>query len=138
MPPTIGADPSFSPYVHTQRSILTVLGYKSAGFLDMDFREGPGIEIYTIFSRLDTDIVDVLGDYQIQVKRFSGPRDTMWTLVATLVEEVILAETGDFTESSNSEIFTVSVADYDPSCEGTEAFPSGSRVETSSAEDKLP
>ena len=96
------------------------------------------MEIYTIFSRLDTDIVDVLGDYQIQVKRFSGPRDTMWTLVATLVEEVILAETGDFTESSNSEIFTVSVADYDPSCEGTEAFPSGSRVETSSAEDKLP
>ena len=104
----------------------------------MDFRSGPGIEIYTIFSGLDPDSVDVLGDYQIQVKRFSGPRDTMWTLVATLVEEVILAETGDFTESSNSEIFTVSVTDYDPSCEGTEPFPAGSRVETSSAEDKLP
>ena len=104
----------------------------------MDVRSGPGVEIYTIFSSLDTDIVDVLGDYKIQARRFSGPRDTIWTLVATLVEEVVLAETGDFTQSGNSEIFTVSVTDYDPSCEGTEPFPPGSRGSTSSAEDKLP
>ena len=104
----------------------------------MDVRSGPGVEIYTIFSSLDPNSVAVLGDYQIQVKRFSGPRETMWTLVATLVEEVILAETGDFTESSNSEIFTVSVTDYDSKCEGTEPFPPGSRGSTSSAEDKLP
>ena len=62
----------------------------------------------------------------------------MWTLVATLVEEVILAETGDSTESSNSGIFTVSVTDYNSSCEGTKPFPPGFRGSTSSAKDKLP
>ena len=134
----IDADPSFSPRVLTQSSVSIVFCLKSVGFLDMDVRSGPGIETYTIFSGLDPDSVDVLGEYQLQARRFSGPTETMWTLVASLIEDEVLFKTGNFTESSKTETFSVSVTDYDPSCEGTEVFPAGSRESTSSPEDKLP
>ena len=105
----------------------------------MDVRSGPGIEIYTIFRFLDLNSLDIIGDYQLQARRFSGPTDTVFTLVARLIGVEVLFESGDFTESSRSETFTVSVTEYDPSCEdGTDAFALGSRDSTSSPEDKLP
>ena len=100
---------------------------------------GPGIETYTIFRFLDPDSLAILGDYQFFARRFSGPTDTDFTLVTKLIDVVVLSETGDFTESRNSETFTVSVTDYDRTCEdGTDAFELGSRDSTSSPEDKLP
>ena len=101
---------------------------------------GPGIETYTIFRFLDPDSLAILGDYQFFARRFSGPTDTAFTLVASLIDVEVLFETGDFTENTrNSDTFTVSVTDYDPTCEdGTDAFDLGSRDSTSSPEDKLP
>ena len=100
---------------------------------------GPGIETYTIFRFLDPASLAIIGDYQFFARRFSGPTDTDFTLVAKLIEVVVLSETGDFTENRNSETFTVSVTDYEPICEeGTDAFALGSRDSTSSPEDKLP
>ena len=133
------ADPSFSPRVVIQRSILIPLCLKSVGFLDMDVRSGPGIETYTIFRFLDPDSLAIIGDYQFFARRFSGPTETVFTLVAKLIEVEVLFETGDFTESRNTDTFRVSVTDYDPTCEdGTDAFALGSRDSTSSPEDKLP
>ncbi|CAM9421032.1 unnamed protein product [Ascophyllum nodosum] len=111
----------------------------SVGFLDMDVRSGPGIETYTIFRFLDPNSLAILGNYQFQARRFAGPTETVWTLVASLIDVEVLSETGNFTESSRSETFTVSVTDYDPTCEdGTDVFDLGSRDSTSSPEDKLP
>ena len=105
----------------------------------MDVRSGPGIETYTIFRLLDPDSLTILEDYQFFARRFSGPIETVFTLVAKLIEVEVLFETGDFTESRNSETFRVSVTAYDPTCEdGTDAFALGSRDSTSSPEDKLP
>ena len=104
----------------------------------MDVRSGPGTETYTVFSGLDPNSVDVLGEYQLQGRLFSGPDNTSWTLVATLAEGDVLVETGDFTDSLVTEVFTVSVTDYDPSCEGTEAMPINSGSLVSSPSDKLP
>ena len=105
----------------------------------MDVRSGPGIETYTIFRFLDPASLEIIGDYQFFARRFSGPTDTSFTLVAKLIEVVVLSETGDFTENRNSETFRVSVTAYDPACEdGTDAFALGSRDSTSSPEDKLP
>ncbi|CAN0220511.1 unnamed protein product [Ascophyllum nodosum] len=111
----------------------------SVGFLDMDVRSGPGIETYTIFRFLDPDSLAILGDYQFFARRFSGPTDTVFTLVASLIDVEVLFETGDFTENRNTDTFRVSVTEYDPTCEdGTDAFALGSRDSTSSPEDKLP
>ena len=139
MPPTIDADLSFSPCLLTH-SISIVLCHKDVGFLDMDATEGPGIETYTVFRGLDPDMVDVIGTYQLEARRFlTGPTETVWTLTATLIERVVLVETGNFTESNRSGLFPVDVTAYDPTCQnGTEAFASGSRDSTSSPEDKLP
>ena len=105
----------------------------------MDVRSGPGIETYTIFRFLDPNSLAILGNYQFQARRFAGPTETVWTLVASLIDVEVLSETGNFTESSRSETFTVSVTDYDPTCEdGTDVFDLGSRDSTSSPEDKLP
>ena len=116
----------------------------------MDVRSGPGIEVYTIFRGLDSDSLAIVGDYQVQARLFSGPTETVWTLAARLVKVEVftdgsiidiegLSTSGNFTESSRTETFTVSVTAYDPSCEdGTDAFELGSRDSTSSPEDKLP
>ena len=136
MPPTIDADLSLSPCLLTH-SILIILCHKDAGFLDMDVREGPGVETYTVFRGIDS--ADVIGTYEFEARRFTGPTDTVWTLTATLIDVVDSTETGDFTESNSSGLFPVTVLAYDPTCEdGTEAFASGSRDSTSSPEDKLP
>ena len=105
----------------------------------MDVRLGPGIETYTIFRFLDPDSLEIIGDYQFFARRFSGPLETVFTLVAKLIEVEVLFETGDFTENRNSDTFRVSVTEYDPTCEdGTDAFALNSRDSTSSPEDKLP
>ena len=122
MRPTTDDDCSFSPCLLTQLSILIVLCHQNAGFLDMDASSGPGKETYAIYSGLDPTIVNVVGDYTFQASLIFGPRDTVWTLVATLIDNVVLSETGDFTESSITDPVTVSVTDYDPTCEdGTNA-----------------
>ena len=138
MPPTIDAGLSFLLCLLTH-SISIILCHKDVGFLDMDVRSGPGNETYTVFRGLDPDMVDVIGTYEFEARRFTGPTDTVWTLTATLIDVVDSTETGDFTESNSSGSFTVVVTAYDPTCEdGTEAFSAGSRDSTSSPEDKLP
>ncbi|CAN0301621.1 unnamed protein product, partial [Ascophyllum nodosum] len=87
----------------------------------------------------DPDVVDVIGTYEFEARRFAGPTETVWNLTATLIDVVNSTETGDFTESNRSGSFTVVVTAYDPTCEdGTEAFSAGSRASTSSPGDKLP
>ena len=83
----------------------------------MDVVMGPGIETYTIYGGLDPTIVDVIGDYKFQAIKYIGPEDTVWTLTATLIDDVVSSETGDFSYLSFSDVFTVSVTDYDPTCE---------------------
>ena len=105
----------------------------------MDVRSGPGIETYTIFRFLDPDSLNILGDYQFFARRFNGPIDTVFTLVASLIDVEVLFETSDFTENRNSETFRVSVIAYDPICEdGTDTLTLGSTDSTSSPEDNLP
>ena len=105
----------------------------------MDVTSGPGIETYTIFRFLNPNTIDIIGDYEFFARRFSGPTDTAFTLVASLIDVEVLFETGDFTENRNTDTFRVSVPDYDNTCEdGTDAFELGSRDSTSSPEDKVP
>ena len=105
----------------------------------MDVTSGPGIETYTIFRFLDPNSLDIIGDYQFFARRFSGPTDTAFTLVASLIDAEVLFETGNFVENRNTDTFRVSVTDYDPTCEdGTDASARSSRDSTSSPEDKLP
>ena len=123
MRPTIDADSSLSPSLLTQVSILVVLCHQIAGFIDMDATSGPGIETYTIYSGLDPTMVDVIGDNIFEGMLDGDPRDTMWTVVATLIDNVVLSETGDFTESPLTDAFTVSVTDYDPTCDDSTNAP---------------
>ena len=105
----------------------------------MDVRSGPGIETYAIFRFLNPNTIDIIGDYLFSANLFSGPTDTVFTLAASFIDVEVFSETGDFTESSTTDTFRVSLSDYDNTCEdGTDAFELGSRDSTSSPEDKLP
>lgn len=90
---------------------------QDVGFLDNDNTSGFGPENYIIYSGLDPDASQVLGEYGAFVNLFSGSTET-WRLTARVSGEVVWMEEGDFTSSSTSDTFTVSLADYDPSCGG--------------------
>ena len=93
----------------------------------MDVRSGPGIETYTIFRFLDPDSLAILGDCQFLARRFSGPTDTVFTLVASLIDVEVLFKDGDFTENRNTDTSRNSVIDYDPTCEDGTALGLGTQ-----------
>ncbi|CAM9558793.1 unnamed protein product, partial [Ectocarpus sp. 13 AM-2016] len=89
------------------------------GFLDNDDTGGFGPENYILDSRLDPGISQVMGEYQTYVELFRGDAATeTWRLTARVSGEVVWTEEGDFTSSTTSDTFTVSLTDYDASCGG--------------------
>lgn len=89
------------------------------GFLDNDDRYGSGPENYIINSGLDPIATQVTGEYQTFAKLHRGNQETeTWRLTARVSGGVAWTEEGDFTSSTQSDTFTVSLTDYDASCGG--------------------
>eukprot|EP00752_Nemacystus_decipiens_P012284 g10890.t1 len=89
------------------------------GFLDNDDTVGFGPENYIINGGLDPDASQVLGTYQTYVNLYSGDMATeTWRLTARVSGEVAWIEEGDFTSSTQSDTFVVSLTDYDATCGG--------------------
>ncbi|CAM9855150.1 unnamed protein product, partial [Scytosiphon promiscuus] len=93
--------------------------FGDVGFLDNDDTSGFGPENYIIDSGLDPDASQVLGEYQTYVVLYSGDEATeTWRLTARVSGEVVWIEEGDFTSSTQSDTFAVSLTDYDATCGG--------------------
>lgn len=88
---------------------------QEVGSLDNDDVSGFGPENYIIYSDLDADASPVLGDYEFSVRLFRGTTET-WRITVRMAGEVVAVEEGDFATSVVSDVFTVSLSDYDPSC----------------------
>lgn len=92
---------------------------QDVGFLDNDDTFGFGPENYIIDSGLDPVASQVLGEYQTWVDLFRGDQATeTWRLTARVSGQVAWTEEGDFTSSTVSDTFTVSLTEYDGSCGG--------------------
>ncbi|CAN0388087.1 unnamed protein product [Pylaiella littoralis] len=93
--------------------------FGTVGFLDNDDRSGFGPENYIIDSGLDPATDQVLGEYQAYVDLYRGDQATeTWRLTSRVAGEVSWTEEGNFTSSTTSDTFTVSLADYNASCGG--------------------
>ena len=92
--------------------------HKGVGFLEDDDTGGFGPETYIILSDLDPDSSSVLGQYQAQARLYEGFTES-WNLTARIFGEVVWVEQGDFATSSATDLFSVSLTDYDPICGGS-------------------
>lgn len=95
------------------------MSFQLVGFLDNDNTQGFGPENYILYRGLDPTTTNVLGDYQVFVKLFSGFTET-WRLTARISGVVVLEEEGNFLTSHVSPVFNVTLGEYNANCGGTQ------------------
>lgn len=95
---------------------MTIL--QGVGFLQNIDGDGFGPENYIVYSGLDPDTSQVLGEYQAQVvaRIFSIASPPVWRLTVRVSGQVAWVHESDVT--FNGETFAVPLTDYDPSCGG--------------------
>lgn len=73
---------------------------QDVGYLDNDNTDGFGPENYVVYNGLSEEAA--LGEYSIQVRLASSFIDTTWTLTASINDDIVWVEEGDFAASTSS------------------------------------
>lgn len=73
---------------------------QDVGYLDADITRGFGPENYVVYNGLSE--ADTLGEYTAQVRFYGSYVATNWTLIASINDDIVWVEEGEFAALSSS------------------------------------